>query len=184
MTALSADMRKRRRWVAWILLPFSLLIMLALVASWFGIIINETQSYPRGFYQKRPLDRPLVSGQLVLACPNDTQTYRMGMERHYLPPGPCPIGSAPLIKKIAAMPGDQVEVSDHVKINGKQAKHSFVYPRDGENRPMPQYPGGTIAPGYVLLLSDYKEDSFDGRYTGPIPVEQITHFVRPVWTFN
>src|SRR5215469_14721903 len=93
----------------------------------FGIRINLTSSLERGFYvvSRRP------SATLVEFCPQgDAAT--VSLQRGYrIPGGTCPDGGSPLLKPIAAVGGDRVEVTANgIRVNGKLIPNSAAHPQD------------------------------------------------------
>ena len=149
-----------------------------------GVIVNVTPSMARGLWQQSY--QPPKRGDVVIACPPAMHVLRLGADRGYLGGGDCPSSYEPLIKPIAAVPGDTVVVrSDGViEINGTALQNSRSLRRDGADRPLPGIPVGTydVAPGEVWLISSYSPRSFDSRYLGPVPISSIRGAVKPLWT--
>ena len=102
------------------------------------------------------------------------------------------------IKRVVAIPGDQVDIdpSGHLKVNGKAVNESYVAnycdTSDGKGCP----PLRTVVPPKsVLVLGDNRQNSWDGRYwpgTHFLPTNQIigratVRFWRdcgkPIWQF-
>jgi len=150
-----------------------------------GIIVNVTPSMARGLWQQSD-QQPLKRGDVVIACPPALHVLQLGADRGYLGGGDCPSLYEPLIKPIAAMPGDTVVVrSDGViEVNGTTLQNSRSLRRDGADRPLPGIPAGTygVAPGQVWLISSYSPRSFDSRYLGPVPINCVRGTVKPLWT--
>jgi conjugative transfer signal peptidase TraF len=147
-----------------------------------GARFNSTPSFPRGLYWITAT--PIERGSLVLACPPPSEAIAEARRRGYLDAGFCPGGSAPLIKRVAALGGDWVTVAPAgVEVNGSTLPNSRPLAADADGRPLPVYrtEGRTLAPGEVLLMSDFNPLSFDGRYFGPIERGQVQAVVRPVW---
>jgi conjugative transfer signal peptidase TraF len=147
-----------------------------------GIRINITSSLPRGFY---------VVGQspaadLVEFCP-EGDAARISLERGYRTPGgSCPDGGSPLLKPIAAVSSDHVEVtSDGIKVNGKLIPNSAAHPTDHCGRALKRWPDGQyiVPAGSLWVVSDFNAWSFDSRYFGPIRCTLVRHRLRPLWTF-
>ncbi len=89
-----------------------------------NFVINTTESFPRGIYRKEA--REFRKGDLVLVCPPDRPIFHDALGVGLLSPGLCPGGLGYLIKQVAAIEGDFVEISSTgVTINGEQAA---VYP--------------------------------------------------------
>jgi conjugative transfer signal peptidase TraF len=161
-------------------------IAVALTAHGAGVVINATPSMARGVWQRT--DQPLARGVVVIACPPRTTTLELGADRHYLGDGDCPSRHEPLIKPIAAMPGDTVVVrrSGTIEVNGTPLNNSRSLRNDEGGRPLTGMPAGTyaVAAGHVWLISTYSPLSFDSRYLGPVPISSIRGTVKPLWTIE
>ena len=161
-------------------------IAAAIIAQAAGVIINATPSMARGVWQRT--DQPLTRGVVVIACPPPTATLELGVDRHYLGDGDCPSRYEPLIKPIAAMPGDTVVVrpSGGIEVNGTPLNNSRILRNDEAGRLLPGVPAGTytVAPGHVWLISTYSPLSFDSRYLGSVPISSIRGTVKPLWTIQ
>ena len=75
----------------------------------------------------------------------------MGLERHYLIQGndDCD-GMEPLIKKVVAVPGDHVVLTDaYVEVNGKQYAYPTLH-HDSLNRELSTYPRGDYRPQRII----------------------------------
>ena len=148
----------------------------------FGIRINLTSSLERGFYvvSRRP------SATLVEFCPQG-EAATVSLERGYRTPGgTCPDGGSPLLKPIAAVGGDRVEVTANgIRVNGKVISNSGAHLRDHRGRQLDPWPNGEyiVPAGMVWVISDFNSWSFDSRYFGPIPCALVQHRLRPLWTF-
>jgi len=147
-----------------------------------GIRINLTSSLERGFYivSRKP------SAKLVEFCP-EGEAATTSLQRGYRTQGgTCPDGGSPLMKPIAAVPGDRVEVtSNGIRVNGKLIPNSAAHVKDHRERPLNPWPNGEyiVPTGNVWVISDFNSWSFDSRYFGPIPCSLIQHRLRPLWTF-
>lgn len=147
-----------------------------------GFRVNLTPSEPLGVWRIQQLDRPIQVGDLVFVCPPISDTMLEARARGYLRHGLCTGGVAPLIKTVAAISGQRIEVSDLVRIDGRSLPHSWLMRRDGQGRRMLPYGGGVIPPGDVYLHSDFP-GSFDSRYFGPLSTETVLGLAREVWTY-
>jgi conjugative transfer signal peptidase TraF len=149
----------------------------------FGIRINLTSSLERGFY----IVSRMPSANLVEFCP-EGQAASISLQRGYRTPGgTCPDGGSPLMKPIAAVAGDRVEVTSHgIRVNGKLIPNSAGHFKDHRGRPLNPWPNGEyIVPTESLwVISDFNSWSFDSRYFGPIPSSIVQHRLRPLWTFH
>ena len=109
------------------------------------------------------------------------------MERHYLGAGSCPDGSEPVVKVLAAVAGDRIEVTaSAVLVNGVRLPHSRPLDRDRGGRELLPFAAGEhrLAPGEVWLYSPYEERSWDSRYFGPVRIENVATIVEPLATFR
>lgn len=146
-----------------------------------GLHLNHTASYPRGLWIE-------ASGgdgirPYVLACADHTANFETYRERGYLPWGVACSGTAPLLKRIWARPGDHWSVTpEGVVVNGELVSNTRPLDHDSAGRPLTSATGGTVQPGHVLLLSDYSPRSLDGRYFGTMPITQVLKEVKPLWT--
>ncbi len=142
----------------------------------------RTPSLPPGIYRvtRNPAD-PLIS-----FCPTgdaSTDSVARGYRENGLI---CPDRHAPLLKPIAARPGDQVIVSkDGVTVNGRLLPNSKPSLLDGQRRPMHIWPVGTytVQPHTMWVVSTYNRASYDSRYFGPIQTGDFIQYARPVWLF-
>lgn len=148
-----------------------------------GLRLNVTPSVPTGIYQTTPLQ--LERDELVLACLDPAKpAVRIGIDRGYFPVGNCPGGIAPLLKPIAALPGDRVDARpDGLRVNGRLLQGTVARSVDPWGRPLPAAPKTYVVPAGSVLLAVEKPSSFDGRYFGPILIESIQAGSRPVWIF-
>ena len=149
----------------------------------FGIRINLTSSLERGFY----VVSQTPSANLVEFCPEGNAAI-ISLQRGYRTPGgTCPDGGSPLMKPIAAVPGDYVEVTTNgVRVNGKLIPNSAAHFKDHRGRNLDPWPNGKyiVPTGSLWVISDFNSWSFDSRYFGPIPSCIVQHRLRPLWTFR
>lgn len=136
------------------------------------LVWNASASAPIGLY--RVTTGAPERGDLVLiSLPKSIA--KLAAERRYLPLG------VPLIKRIAAVAGDDVCVFDGaIVINGEIAAPRLEVDREG--RPMPRWDECRTLTGDEIFLLLTPADSFDSRYFGPIPRTQITGRLVPLWT--
>lgn len=147
-----------------------------------GLRINTTPSEPLGVWRIAPLDRPVRPGDLVFVCPPETDAVFEGFARGYLRAGLCPGGFGPLIKMIAAVAGQRVEVAGRVTIDGRPIASSNLVSRDGRGRPLHPYEGGTVPAGFLFLHSPFP-GSWDSRYFGPVPSSGVLGLAKQVLTY-
>ena len=134
-----------------------------------GLRFNPTPSLPKGVYR-------IVSGapeknDFVSFC-LEGEFAELALERGYLEPGSCRSGLRPLLKRLAALPGDSVD------------PYSLpICAVDSHGRPMsPALAPGVVPPGMALVLADHP-GSFDSRYFGLVPLEELQR-VEPIFLFN
>lgn len=160
-------------------IAYIILVLLAIVINSWRIFptvgyYNTNQSAPKGFYLiQNP--KPLEKGQyVIIPVPEVVTAIIEG--RAWFQPG------TPLLKKVGALPGDTVSINT----NGIFINDAYIGPVLSEDRqglPLPQIRGTyTLKDGEFLPISTY-ERSFDGRYFGPIPIENITYQVAPLLTY-
>ncbi|NNG71992.1 conjugative transfer signal peptidase TraF [Rhizobium laguerreae] len=175
-------MRKRR---VLLFLTASAVIISTLAAAAFtgGYRLNLTPSEPLGLWHIEQLQRPVAIGDLVFLCPPSTALFEDARQRGYLRRGLCPGGFAPLIKSVAALPGQRIDITDHVRIDRRAVPASSVWARDGEGRVLLPDPGGIVPPHHLFLYSPFAS-SYDSRYFGPVPDSGLLGLARPVFTFD
>jgi conjugative transfer signal peptidase TraF len=151
------------------------------LGAWGGFRLNVTQSYPVGLWQIEALQRQPAVGDIIFICPPAVPAFRLAQSRGYLPRGLCPGGSGPMIKSVAALAGQQIEITGHVRIDDRFLDHSEVLRADAKGRKLPIFGGGAVPVGHVFLHSKSR-GSYDSRYFGPLPVDGILGLARPVFT--
>lgn len=135
------------------------------------LVWNASASMPIGLYRLAPVLS--MRGDLVLVRPPKI-AETLADSRGYLPAG------VPLVKRIAAVGGDEICVVDGVVlVNGHAVVRQLAADRAG--RPLPQWSGCQVLGGdEIFLLADAK-DSFDSRYFGPVPTANIIETLVPLW---
>jgi conjugative transfer signal peptidase TraF len=138
-------------------------------AAWLGgFRMNLTPSEPLGLWRIETPGRTIAVGDLVFVCPPMTPLFEEARRRTYLARGLCRGGVAPLIKAVAALPGQQVEIGEDVRIDGTLLPSSRLRRIDGAGRSLKSFAGGIVPPGTLYLHSPFAS-SYDSRYFGPIP---------------
>lgn len=142
-----------------------------------ALLLNTTASLPLGLYRVRSPTPPLTYGMLVV-FPAPPSVAGLIVARGWLPP------QIPLLKPLAALPGDSVCVTaDGLTINHRRV--GSVAAVDSQGRPLPRWQGcRVLTPDEVFPASLDQRRSFDGRYFGPILIATIHHIAEPVWTFT
>lgn len=163
----------------------SVSVMAALVGIGFigGIRLNLTPSEPLGIWRIEQVRRAPSVGDLVFVCPPPTPQFEEAWQRGYVRHGLCAGGFAPLIKTVAALPGQRVAIGDTVAIDGTVLDASLIRKNDGQGRPIIPYSGGIVPPGHLFLHSSFAS-SYDSRYFGPVPDSGLLGLARPILTFG
>ena len=136
------------------------------------LLWNASASAPIGLWRVAP-GTPVTRGDIVVA--RLPEPWRgLAARRRYLP------ANVPLIKRVAAEPGDRIcATGAAVTVNGIAV--AIRRATDGAGRPMPLWQGcRTLHDGAVLLLMD-DPMSFDGRYFGPTARSDIIGKAYPLW---
>lgn len=172
---------------------FALAGMAMLAACWIaylcGARINRTHSLPKGLYWA--VDRPPRRGDLVAFWPADTPEMREARRRGYIIPGvynvgPGGQGYSLLLKKLAAVPGDVVSITDAgVFVNGTLMPNTIPLLCDNIGDPLPilRFENRRLADGEALFISVHLPRSFDARYFEVQEMRQIVEVVVPILTW-
>lgn len=149
-----------------------------------GFTWNKTASYPQGIYKITKVEDPqtIEKGSLVIACPENNEIQQTAKERGYLQWGVKCNGFAPIIKKVAAVEGDNVIVTNKgVSVNGELIENTARLDSDTKKRELPLATSGVVQSGEVWLLSDHAPRSWDSRYWGAVDVNTIFGTVEEVY---
>jgi conjugative transfer signal peptidase TraF len=139
---------------------------------------------PRGIYHLHASLRPVTRGDTVAACP-PSRAASLGLERGYLGPGSCPDSVEPLLKIVVATEGDIVVTSPvGILVNGKLLPKSQRLQVDAVGRSLVSWstPIYRMPSGKIWLFAP-SERSWDSRYWGPVPVENVVGIADPLITF-
>jgi len=165
--------RRVRRWGVLVAIGLAALLLTIFSPPRPLLLWNASASAPVGLYAVSGAGA-IRTGDMVVAWPPDV-ARRLGAARHYLP------ANVPLIKRVAAEPGDRVcALGAGIFVNGRLiAVRQAVDMRGGT---LPWWWRGclTLRRGALLLLMDHA-DSFDGRYFGPTQVDQLIGKAHLLW---
>lgn len=148
-----------------------------------GIHANTTASMPVGLYYRDTT--AMRAGSIVAFCLDQANAaVRTAIERNYLPPGPCPSGTAPALKHVAAVAGDTVHWSAQgVFVNGRLVRNTAPLSVDAGGHLMPALSGShTVPHGHFLALAPHSAHSFDSRYFGFVPEASVRAQLQPLLT--
>jgi conjugative transfer signal peptidase TraF len=144
-------------------------------------MVNTSASMPVGFYALDQVDRPIARGDAVVICAPATAAA-LGAARGYLGSGTCPAKTDALLKLVAAIAGDVVDLGSHsIAVDGKCLGESVTFDRDSAGRRLPRIARGRyrLEPNQIWLWAP-AERSFDSRYFGPVDARAVTNIARPV----
>lgn len=138
------------------------------------LVWNASASLPTGLYLIRGKQSLHVGERVAIEPPPELR--RLLAERRYLPVG------VPLLKRVAAISGQRVCRFAHgVTIDGELV--GVARARDRRGRALPSWFGcRRIKSGELFLMNIAAPDSFDGRYFGVLPVQNIIGRATPIWT--
>lgn len=161
------------------LLTAELFACLFVIIAWFDpkprLIWNASASAPIGLYRLHP-GIPASIGNWVAIMP-PSGLARFMAERHYLPVG------VPLLKRVGALPGQQVCRHGRVITVDGQAVATAL-PHDRRGRALTSWHGCSTVPANALFLLNPAPDSFDSRYFGAVPISGLQGVAMPVLTRN
>ena len=169
------ERRRRRKKQGLLALAGGSALVLAASLLWKPPVLlvwNASASAPMGLYRLRP--QALVRrGDMVVAW-TPRPARELAASRHYLP------ANVPLVKRVAAAPGDEVCASaSSILINHRRAATRQRV--DGAGRPMPWWSGcRRLGPGQYFLLME-SPLSFDGRYFGVTRSSDVLGRAELLW---
>jgi conjugative transfer signal peptidase TraF len=154
--------------------------ILALLLRQF-IVINITPSMPKGVYFKK--SSPLHRGDIILFC-LDQKYQQIGLEHHYLETGKYCNGASALIKEVVAVPGDEVTLlKNAIIVNRKRLEYQTQH-QDSNHTPLSVFPRGNYTVNAFWVIGTHSQLSWDSRYFGYIPRQQIISKLIPLITWN
>ena len=133
-----------------------------------GVRVNLTPSMPPGVY--RLADGVPQRGDIVTFClPDDKAVW--ALKRGYIGAGSCPFGTQPLLKYLAAVPGDRIEVSPESISVSAPSGPACLWPasplsQDKSGRELVANVSSGVVPDDAALVLALHPGSFDGRYFG------------------
>ena len=146
-----------------------------LPAEYRVLYYNHTDSLPRGLYVRVPQGE-IKAGDYVVFEPTEAITG-LAYERGWLSPG------VKFLKQVGAVAGESYEIEpDTLQFKARGRYIGQAFQEDKEGRPLPELRGSFIVPEGEFLPIGTNPRSFDGRYTGTVPVGNIRARVVPVMT--
>ncbi len=138
-----------------------IVIALTPIAHLYGIRLNLSSSVPVGIWRLKP--GPVKKGEFILFCPEDNSYSQLAKQRGYFQPGWCPGNFRALIKKVVAVQGYEVQVSNHVEINGQAIENSDLLNKDHTGNALIKAFNSSRLKKNELFALGTSEDSFDSR---------------------
>jgi conjugative transfer signal peptidase TraF len=144
-----------------------------------GYRLNRSASLPFLVYKIAPLVQDAEFGRGDCVLIDLSKTYNpvidRGIERGYV------TMREPMLKRIGAIPGDTVVLTDNSLIVNGMAITLYIASHDSYGGKLSACPTPiTLQPGQYWLVSD-PERGFDSRYFWPINKSAFTHRARPVF---
>lgn len=168
-----------------ILFSLLILVLFSLSSAYItGFRINVSQSMPLGIWYVQQFKRPIKRGDIVWFCPPDRAIFRLARKRQYIPSGACPGANAHLLKRVTAIPNDQVVVNrTGLSVNGSNISNSRPRFHDSAGRLLKPKIGIYTLKSSFWLLGDNPK-SFDSRYFGPLSTSIDYLKATPVFTLK
>lgn len=141
-----------------------------------GVTLSWSDSMPRGAWIAKDADpRRVRPGDVVSFCPGPGQTLRGDRG------GNCAGGARPVLKTVAAVAGDRVELGGTgVAVNGVMVPNSAPLAFSAAGLTRVKEGEHAVGGGQVWLMSEHSVRSLDSRYYGPVAIEQVQAVMRPL----
>ena len=138
------------------------------------LIWNASASTPVGFYTIGEVGNLEVTDLVAVDAPEPLATFLS--DGGYLPRG------VPLLKRVAALPGQRVcRTGLVITVDGVPMGDALD--RDRRGRLLPIWRGcQLVANGELFLMNWQVRDSLDGRYFGPLPATAVIGRAIPLFT--
>ncbi len=149
-----------------------------------GFRINLTPSMPVGIWKINKRFDEIKKGDIVWFAPTKA-IADFGIKRNYLVEVPgCKNNCIPLIKQVYGLPGDTFGFDhDLIKVNNHLIENAKRRQTDSKGRPMPKISAGRVPQDHLFVLT-LDSHSFDSRYYGTIPIENVEGTAAPVLTWK
>lgn len=139
------------------------------------LLYNISESAPVGWYAVTPTRR--IERGVMVAAFAPAEARKLAHERGYLP------YHIPLIKTVWAIAGEEV-CSENGVIRTPNRPYIVAHQQDRSGRKLPSWHGCVILENNeVFLISTDVQTSFDSRYFGAVPVENVlgaTHYLGTI----
>jgi conjugative transfer signal peptidase TraF len=174
-------MKATKTSIIYVTIAVGLLLVYGVFITLGGIIYTGTD-VPPGLYLK--VDKPIAIGRYAIVCPPNRPEFLNARERGYLNAGNCPDNFDSMMLKVAAKRKDNLTINDNgVLVNNVLLPQSqpFGKIKDDQGIPKLKLDHYELKHNELLLLSESRQESFDGRYFGPVDVEQVEGIISPVF---
>ncbi len=152
-----------------------------------GYRINLTESYPLGLYQIVN-DKNISNGDMVLFCPPSNKYFKKAYMRGYIEDGLCHSGYWELQKKVVGLAGDHIKIDDYVYINNIKIQNTKIFKLDPQGNDMffmsDENKNMIVPKGFMFVISDYNELSFDSKYFGVVPISTLIGKIKPIFILS
>lgn len=152
--------------------------LIAVLESTHTLFINLTPSIPTGLYIRQFMGE-LKKGDVVVYRPNQL-ALDIGLENGYIKSS-----QELFIKNVGLVGGGSYSIDSETRafvVDGRHVGESLEF--DSNGRMMPFSPGTYQLHDDEFLPVGTADRSFDGRYTGPVPRENIVCKVVPLIIFD
>lgn len=143
-----------------------------------AILYNDSPSVPCGFWVRTStsVTRVRVGEVIAFRPPATADAYLRKAMPEYL-------HRQSIIKYVAALPGDKIcRKGRRFSVNGRMLGSAFV--RDDNGRRLPTWTGcDTLTNRQLAVFSARIPNSFDSRYYGPVPTQNVLGVYRPLLTW-
>lgn len=86
------------------------------------------------------------------------------------------------IKRVVAVAGDRIELRNGVLYrNGQEISEPYLHTPMPSARNFRNVALSVLGPGLIYVLGDYRDDSFDSRHFGPLPITSLRGRVEYIW---
>lgn len=180
---LSVNKRRLKKVAILSMTVFLFVLAAGTVFYYSGFRINLTPSLPVGIWKINKQFGEIKKGDIIWFVPTK-EVARFGMQRNYLVEKPGAVNNCiPLLKKVYGLPGDTYSFyEDFIRINNVPVENTKRRKADSKGRPMPKIENGIVHEGHLFVLT-LNYHSFDSRYYGPIPIENVEGIATPILTW-
>lgn len=174
MRGINRSTQKKKQWPAAISLILFFLLLSGKLPVPKIFVYNRTASLPVGWYLILPSQSYQLGDIVVFQAPEKAK--ELAIQRGWFSEGEL------MMKRIGALENMSYRIDENGQFYVEKTYMGQTAIADRYNRPMPQLRGTfTVGPGTFLPVSK-NPNSFDGRYYGSVPLENIRCKVVPFLT--